>query len=159
MLSEKMRIHPDDLRAYVLGEHGDAQFPFFSTAMVGGSHIVENDTTNKVFSEASRAGFDVVHQKGHTNFAISMAAALVIEAMVWDTCRTMPLSVLIDGFLDVHDVCLSLPVVMGKNGITQILEPDLKENEISAFHECAALVREGIDRSLRKASSEPCGKS
>jgi len=148
MLSARMGIHPDDLRAYILGEHGDAQFPLFSTAVAGGSRILCDEVTEEVFREASRAGFDVVHQKGHTNYAISMAATLVIEAIVWDTRRTMPLSILIDGFLDVRDVCLSLPVVVGKDGITQVLRPKLPEEEAAAFRRCAEVVREGINRSL-----------
>jgi L-lactate dehydrogenase len=153
MLSARMGIHPDDLRAYILGEHGDTQFPLFSMATVGGSRILEDKATHEVFREASHAGWEVVQQKGHTNYAISMAAALVIEAIVWDTRRTMPLSVLVDGFLDVHDVCLSLPVVMGKDGITKVLEPDLGEDEISAFRQCAAIVRQGIESSLGTAPS------
>jgi len=153
MMSARMGIHPDDVRAYILGEHGDTQFPLFSMAMAGGSRILEDEVSQEIFREASCAGFDVVHRKGHTNYAISMAAALVIEAIVWDTRRTMPLSVLVDGFLDVHDVCLSLPVVMGKDGITQVLGPDLGEDEIRAFRQCAAIVRQSIERSLGTAPS------
>jgi len=155
MLSARMGIHPDDLRAYILGEHGDTQFPLFSMAMVGGSHILEDKTTHEIFRHASRTGLDVVHKKGHTNYAISMAAALTIEAIVWDTRRTMPLSVLVDGILDVHDVCLSLPVVMGKDGITKVIEPELGEDEVGAFRQCAEIVRQGIERSLGKDPSEP----
>ncbi len=83
-----------------------------------------------------------------------MAAALIIEAIVWDTRRTMPLSVLVDGFLDVHDVCLSLPVVMGKDGISEVIKPDMGKEEVDSFRHCAAIVREGIERSLGKFSSE-----
>jgi L-lactate dehydrogenase len=155
ILSARMGIHPDDLRAYILGEHGDTQFPLFSMAMAGGSRILEDKATREICRETSRAGYDVVHQKGHTNYAISMAATLAIEAIVWDTRRTMPLSVLVNGFQDVYDVCLSLPVVIGKDGIAQMLEPDLGEYEVSAFRQCAAIVRQGIERSLGNVTSEP----
>ena len=154
MLSAKVGIHPDDLRAYILGEHGETQFPLFSMASVGGSHIVENESRQEIFREAVQAGYEVMRTKGHTNFAISMAATLVVEAIVWNSRRTMPLSVLVDGFEDVHDVCLSLPVVVGKNGITQVIQPDLDNDDVAAFHRCAAVVRHGIDRSLGKATSE-----
>ncbi len=155
MLSIRMGIHPEDLRAYILGEHGDSQFPLFSTAVVGGSRIVEDKATHEIFRETSRSGFDVVRQKGHANYSISMAATLAIEAIVWDTHRTMPLSVLVDGFLDVHDVCLSLPVILGKDGVTRVLEPKLGKDEAEAFRCCAKIVRQGIERSLEKAPSEP----
>lgn len=148
MLSARMRIHPDDLRAYILGEHGDSQFPLLSMVVAGGAHIAEDKVVHDIARQASRAGYNVVRQKGHTSYAISMAAGLVIEAIVWDTHRTMPLSVLVDGFQDVHDVCLSLPVVMSKDGITQVLEPEMQEDEVRAFRKCAAIVRQGIERSL-----------
>jgi L-lactate dehydrogenase len=144
MLSKKMGIHPDDLRAYILGEHGDGQFPVFSLAVAGGTRIAENDSTLELFHKTSRAGFDVVNRKGHTSYAIGMTAVLVIEAIVWDTHRTMPLSILIEGFLGESDVCLSLPVVMGKNGVTQVLEPELGQQEKEAFHHCATIVRDAI---------------
>jgi L-lactate dehydrogenase len=157
MLSMRMGIHPDDIRAYILGEHGDTQFPIFSMAMAGGTRILKNKDTQEICREASRAGYHVMRQKGHTNYAISMAATLVIEAIVWDTHRTMPLSVLVDGFLDEREVCLSLPVVIGKDGITKVLEPNLGKDEIYAFHQCASIVRRGIERSLGKIPSEQQG--
>ncbi|MBN2036066.1 MAG: hypothetical protein JW768_04925 [Chitinispirillaceae bacterium] len=148
MLSSKLRIHPDDLRAYILGEHGDSQFPLFSLAMAGGSRIAEDSLTHDLFRTASRSEFDVVRKKGYTNFAISMAAALVIEAIAWDTRRTMPLSVMVQGFLGVKNVCLSLPVVLGKDGIVRVLEPELGTEEAQAFQQSAKTVRQGIEISL-----------
>jgi len=149
LLSRKLGIHPDDVRAYILGEHGETQFPEFSMAMTGGTRILNDDTTKELFNETTRAGFEVVNRKGHTNFAVSMAAALVIEAIAQDTCRTMPLSVLVDGYLGVRDVCLSLPVVVGRAGITRVLYPEFSAEEEQAFRRCAEVVRGGIERSLR----------
>lgn len=151
MLSRQLGIHPDDVRAYILGEHGATQFPEFSMAMAGGTRIVNNETTMALFRETTQAGFEVVNRKGHTNYAISMAAALVIEAIAHDTRRTMPLSVLIDGYLGVRDVCLSLPVVVGREGITRVLYPEFCVEEEQAFRRCAEVVREGIVRSLQDA--------
>jgi len=153
MLSARMGIHPDDLRAYILGEHGESQFPEFSLAVAGGTRIVEDSDTLEIFRQARKAGFDVVARKGHTNYAISMAAALVVEAIVWDTRRTMPLSVLVDGYQGIHDVCLSLPVVIGRDGITQRLEPDLGASEAEALSRCAQIVRKTM--AAMEAESPP----
>jgi L-lactate dehydrogenase len=147
MLSEEMAIHPDDVRAYTLGEHGDTQFPLYSQAVAGGMPIVENERTDAIFKQASRAGFDVVLRKGHTNYAISLAVALIIEAVAWDTKRTMPLSVRIDDFCGVRDVCLSLPVVMGGRGILRVLHPDFNDEERASFRNCAGIVRQAIEDS------------
>jgi L-lactate dehydrogenase len=152
MLSAQMGIHPDDLRAYILGEHGDSQFPVFSQALAGATPITKSKTTNDIFLRASRAGFDVVNRKGHTNYAISLATALIIEAIAWDTRRTIPLSVKLDGFLGINDVCLSLPAVLGRSGITQVLKPELGPSEKESLLGCAEVVRQGIK--LSKAAAK-----
>jgi len=148
MLSAEMDIHPDDLRAYIFGEHGESQFAVLSMAMAGGTKIGKNETTQEIFKKASRSGWDVINRKGHTNYAISMAASLIAEAVAWDTKRTMPLSVLVEDYLGEKEVCLSLPVVLGRNGILRILEPELGEEETEAFHKCAEIVRAAIQQSL-----------
>jgi L-lactate dehydrogenase len=144
MLSNENRIHPDDLRAYILGEHGENQFPALSIAQAGGVRIVDNVSSRKLFDEAVAAGFKVYHYKGYTNYAISLAAAMIIEAIAFNTRRTMPASVYIDNLYGVHDVCLSLPVVIGREGIIKILQPELNENETLAFQKAASVVRNAI---------------
>ncbi len=144
MLSQKVGIHPDDLRAYILGEHGDSQFPLFSMATVGGTRIAEDELSREIYQMTKKAGHEVMNRKGHTNYAISMSAALIIEAIVWDSHRTIPVSLLVNGYLDEYDVCLSLPAVISKNGISKVIEPVLKKNEVAAFHQCAEVVRKGI---------------
>ncbi len=76
-----------------------------------------------------------------------MTAALAIEAVAWDTRRTMPLSVRIEGVRGVRDVGLSLPVVVGRAGIPRLIEPEFSAEEDEAFRACARVVREGIRRS------------
>lgn len=154
-LSRRMGIHPDDLRAYVLGEHGDSQFPFFSMAVAGGARIAADEETREIFRQTARSGYEVVRKKGHTSFAIAMAATLVIEALAWDTRRTMPLSVWIEDWLGVRDVCLSLPVVLGRGGIRRVLQPEFSAEEANAFRQCAQVVREGIERSRLGDESAP----
>jgi L-lactate dehydrogenase len=148
MLSAKVGIHPDDLRAYILGEHGDSQFPVLSLAQAGGERLEESVGAGQLAEDASRSGYAVVDQKGYTSFAISMAAALVVEAVAWDTRRTMPLSVRVDGYLGVKDVCLSLPVVVGREGVTRLLHPKFRDEEAEAFRRCAGIVSEAIRVSL-----------
>lgn len=155
LLSGQLGIHPDDVRAYILGEHGESQFPVFSSAVAGGTRIAENAVTDEAFSQACRAGWEVVNRKGHTNFAVSMAVALVVEAIAWDTRRTMPLSVLVEGYLGISDICLSLPVVMGRDGIVRVLEPDLGPEEKAAMLKSAETVREAI-RTSNETATSPC---
>jgi L-lactate dehydrogenase len=148
LLSQEVGIHPDDLRAYILGEHGDSGFPALSVALTGGKRIdAESDRGREIFRTALQAGHFVFERKGYTNFAIAMAAATVIEAVARDSRRTMPVSVLVEGYLGVEDVSLSLPCVIGRQGIIRQLHPDLCEEEAAAFRRSAGIVREAIEAS------------
>ncbi|MDZ7736498.1 MAG: hypothetical protein U5P41_10620 [Gammaproteobacteria bacterium] len=153
MLSDEIGIDPDDLRAYILGEHGPHQFPALSQAQVGGERIDDNEHRRQMFRDAVEAGHNVLRAKGYTNYAIAMAASLIIEAIVHDTRRTMPVSTLIDGWLDVADVCLSLPVVIGRSGITRVLHPELDASEREAFRQAAVAVAEATRSILNDADA------
>ena len=153
MLSDEIGIHPDDLRAYILGEHGPHQFPALSQAQVAGERIEDNEKRRQMFRDAVEAGHNVLRAKGYTNYAIAMAASLIIEAMVHDSRRTMPVSTLIDGWLGVEDVCLSLPVVIGREGITRVLHPELNATERQSFQHAAVAVHEATHEILNKSST------
>ena len=141
LLSGTLSIHPDDLRAYILGEHGEHQFPAMSLAQVAGDRIADTPERRKLCEMAKMGGFEVFRRKGNTCYAIGMAAACVVEAIVMDERRTMPLSVRVGGYLGVDDVCLSLPVVVGKNGIERYIFPDLNGEERASFLKAADAVR------------------
>jgi len=68
----------------------------------------------------------------------------VVNSIIQDDHTTIPLSVKIDGFLGIDDVCLSLPSVIGANGVQRILHPRLNADEEKAFHQCAEVVRKTI---------------
>lgn len=144
LLSEELRIHMEDIRAYILGEHGDSQFPAMSCADAGGEPLDPTPGRYALFEKASKAGFEVLKYKGCTNYAIALAAAEIIQCIVDDSKRTMPVSLRLDGFLGVDDVCLSLPAVIGRNGIERVLHPRLNDDEKRSFLHSAEVVRDVI---------------
>lgn len=146
ILSENYHIHPDDIRAYILGEHGDTQFPAISAAYSGGVKIKNTEKIERLLKASEYSAYRIVKDKGYTNYAISMATSLVVESIVKNENRTMPISTLIDGYLSIFDVCLSVPVVVGRDGITQILEIALNDEEQKQFHHSANIVRSEIDK-------------
>ena len=146
ILSEKYFIHPDDIRAYILGEHGETQFPAISAAYTGGVKIEDSTEIRKLLEASETSAYHIVQGKGYTNFAIAMATSLVVESIVKDENRTMPISTMVDGFLDIHDVCLSVPVVVGRNGITKKLNIALDEEEQALFKHSARRVRKELDK-------------
>jgi len=150
LLSAEEKIHPDDLRTYILGEHGPNQFPVFSNAFAGSERIADNFVHRKIFQEVNKAGFDVYNNKGYTNFAIATATCEVLKAIVYDDHRTMPLSTCFREWQGVEDNCFSIPVVVGRNGIIRHLYPKLNQIEREALKQTALLVRANIDNLLYK---------
>lgn len=144
LLSEHYRIHPDDLRVYVLGEHGDHQFPSVSLASTGGVRLNEVDVVRRAFEQSKESGLNVFRKKGYTNFAVAQAVTMVARCVALDERRTLPVSTLVDGYLGVEGVCLSLPCVVGRGGVQRVLYPHLNDEEAAAFRASADVVRQTI---------------
>jgi len=139
LLSAHYEIHSDDIRAYVLGEHGQSQFPVLSAVYAGGWYMGKDPEVKRAFEKTLSVAPEVFLAKGYTNFAVASAAAMIIQAIKDNSHHTMPVSTLVDGYYGIEDVCLSLPAVIGKEGIAQVLSISLSEEEqanlrISAQH-------------------------
>lgn len=144
LLSEEEHIHPDDLRAYILGEHGANQIPILSSAEAGGERIGDTASHRRLFTQVTEAGFEVYRLKGYTNHAIATATALVIEALVFDEYRTMPLVTWFDDWMGIRDNCFSIPVVVGQSGIIRHLRPEMDDAEQLALKAAALAIKQAI---------------
>ncbi len=146
MLSDEVGIHPVDLNAYVLGEHGNSAFAALSIARCGGEHIDATPVRQRMIEEAKRSAWEVYNTKGYTNYAVSMAVQMIAQSIVEDLRYTMPVSVLIEGYCNVQNVCLSVPCVIGRQGVFMRLSPEISDDEQSRFQKCAASVQSVIEQ-------------
>lgn len=144
LLSQEEHIHPDDLRTYILGEHGPNQLPILSSAEAGGELIRDTPSHRQLFAQVTDAGFEVYRLKGYTNHAIATATCMVIEAVVFDEYRTMPLATRFGDWMGIQDNCFSIPVVVGRSGIVRHLHPELNDIEQQALRTAAAAVKSAI---------------
>ncbi|MFZ2407143.1 MAG: NAD(P)-binding domain-containing protein [Methylobacter sp.] len=141
MLSQEEHIHPDDLRAYILGEHGFNQLPILSSAEAGGESLGDTLIHRQIFAQVTEAGFDVFRLKGYTNHAIASATCMVIESVVFDEYRTMPLVTRFDEWMGIRDNCFSIPVVVGRSGIIRHLHPELNGSEQRTLQTAAVAIK------------------
>lgn len=144
LLSQEEHIHPADLRAYILGEHGANQLPILSSAEAGGEPIGDTPIHRQLFTQVTEAGFEVYRLKGYTNHAIATAACMVIEAVVFDEYRTMPLATPFDDWMGIRDNCFSIPVVVGRSGIVRHLHPEMSDSEQQALRAAAVAIKSAI---------------
>lgn len=130
VLSKKLHIAEQSIHAYILGEHGDTQFPAWSCAYVAGIPItsfkqLDAKELEKIAQKTQDKVYEIISCKGATYWGIATAVAAICRTIIFDQKRVTPLSI----YLDQFDVCLSMPVVLGRNGIEEILDIPLSDSE------------------------------
>ncbi|MCK9573293.1 MAG: L-lactate dehydrogenase [Candidatus Omnitrophica bacterium] len=154
LLSRHCNIDARNVHAYVLGEHGDSEFPVWSRAMIGG--ILFKDycpMCNKcnvktflpdMFSEVRNFAYKVIERKGETSYGIGLALNRITSAIIKDENSILPVSSLVDNYYDVDDVYMSIPAVVNKKGVRELLRPKLEPEEIDNLKKSAKLIKEVI---------------
>ena len=145
LIARETGVHPMDIRAYIIGEHGDAQVLANSIASIGGQHAYSEFTNWDLFQEAVDSAYTIFRTRGYTNYGVAKAVTLLVQSIETDACHTMPVSSLIDGAYGITDVCLSLPCVVGERGIHRVLQPALSPTEFDLLRQSADAVRGVID--------------
>jgi L-lactate dehydrogenase len=133
-ISESLHVNPKSVHAYILGEHGDSSFPTLSSANVGGQLLAtmkdfSHDKALEAYTKARDAAYKIIAAKGATYYAIGVVINQLVHAMLTDAKRVYPLSITLDGEYGHKEVALSVPCVLGRNGIERIIELPLSEEE------------------------------
>ncbi|MFD9890921.1 L-lactate dehydrogenase [Amycolatopsis sp. NPDC059027] len=126
LISERAGVGVPSVRAYIAGEHGDSSVPLWSGAFIGSVPVADwvVDGT-QVFTPAVRddiartvvnAAYEVIAGKGATNYAVGLAVAYVLDAMIGDQRLILPVSSLVRDFPGIGGVCMSLPRLVGRDG-------------------------------------------
>ncbi|MFH1283502.1 MAG: L-lactate dehydrogenase [bacterium] len=154
LMAQHCNIDPHNIHAYILGEHGDTEFPVWSKAMIGGVllndycmfckkyNICEHDARlNNIFTEVRDSAYKIIELKGETSYGIGLAMATITRAILKDEHAVLPVSSLVNGYLGFTDIYIGLPAVVHKNGIREVIHIDLSESEKKAFIKSAITVQ------------------
>lgn len=147
LLRDRVDGHPNDVRAYVLGEHGSTMVAGVSVATIAGMKLpLTQEEVRDRFDGARESGHVVFRKKGYTDYAIAGCTSMIVRAVAEDTREVLPVSVRVDGPFGLDGVCLSLPCVIGRGGVMRILEPDLDAEERDQLKQSAAAIRSQYER-------------
>jgi len=147
-------VDPRSVHAYILGEHGDTEVPAWSMANIGGVSLVDNTVLGKsiqaeemsrLFEQVRDAAYEIIDRKGYTNTAIGMAIVRLVKAVIEDQKSVLPVSRMLNGQYGIEDVCLSIPSVIGINGLGDAILPALNDTEYGALRYSAQTLRESIN--------------
>jgi L-lactate dehydrogenase len=133
-LGEHFGVSPESVNAYILGEHGDSQFPWWSAANIGGAPLntlkqYNKETMNALFQKTKTVAAEVIAKKQATYYAIGMIIARLTKAVFSDEDHVFPLSTMMHNYYGVSDVCLSVPCVLNRKGVKEQLKIPLTAEE------------------------------
>lgn len=150
LLADKIKIDPRSMHAYIIGEHGDSEVPVWSKVNISGMHLVpdgletENETLRAIFEQVKNAAYEIIKRKGATSYAIGLGVTEIVKAILRNRYRVLTVSTLIDGLYGISDVCLSLPAVLNRQGVTRILNLSLTPAEEKQLQHSAEIIRQVI---------------
>ena len=146
-IASELEVSREDIRALVIGEHGDSMVPLVDYASVSGipiNQLLTKKQIGKIVNLTKTSGADVIKLKGATTHAPSVVIAIMVDAVVRGRNRVMSVSTFLKGEYGVSNVSIGVPVVLGKNGVEKILELDLKPETYKQFLDSVAIVRDAI---------------
>jgi len=154
LLGQEFDIDPRNIHAYVIGEHGDSSVPVWSMASLGqipvnlyaapGRMPLDDDARARIHQSVVAAGKEVIQRKGATFYAVALSVARIIEAILHDEKSVLTVSTYIERLGPIADVCLSLPAVVGREGIREVLPIVLDREEQGKLEVSAAALKEII---------------
>lgn len=148
-LAEALNVSPKDIQALLLGGHGDTMVPLPRYTSVGGipvTELIDADKLHAIIERTKVGGGELVKLMGTSAwYAPGAAAAQMVEAIVRDQRRVFPVCAMLNGEYGMKDIYLGVPVILGKNGIEEIIEVKLDDEEKELLATSAKAVRSVMD--------------
>ncbi len=154
-ISLELNVPVTEVKAMVLGTHGDLMVPVPSQTTVSGKSITKllpQKSIDKIVERTRKGGAEIVGylKTGSAYYAPSAAAAYMVESMLADRGEVIPSSVYANGEYGLQDLYIGLPAKLGKEGVKEIVEIELTEEEKAALQRSAEAI---------KANNSKCAKS
>jgi len=149
LIADELKLAPTQVKALILGEHGDSMVPVWSSAAVNGLPLAglpecTPGFQNAIFERTKGSGAEVIKRKGGAGWAVGIAIRDVIHAVLLNKHALLPVSSLIQGAYGIRDICLSIPSVMGRRGIEKQVEIKLWPKEQMALQQSARALAETV---------------
>lgn len=164
LIAERTGVAVQNVHAYIAGEHGDSEVPLWSTSSIGGvplpvwdeqfnheNHVLDASHRREIKERVVSAAYEIIEGKGATSLAIGLAVSRILEAVLNNDRRVLPVSSLLsDG--ELAGVCLSMPSIVGREGVVGVLDTPLDDEERAALVASAEAVRTvAVDLGLGKS--------
>ena len=155
VLGKHLQVDPRDIHAYIIGEHGDSELVVWSGAQVAGIHINHfcelrghfnhEESMERLAQEVRDSAYEIIKRKGATYYGVAVAVKRIATAIVKDEHAVLPISSLMQGEFGLNDICLSIPTVIGQNGVEKVVDIYLNNDENDKLQSSARALKEVLD--------------
>ena len=154
-LSDHLGVDSRSIHAFIIGEHGDSEIAAFSSANVSGiplndfcemrGHYSHDEAEKNIAEEVKNAAYEIIQRKRATYFGVAMAVKRICECIVRDEKSILPVSTMMHGEQGIDGVVLSMPCIVGSDGIETQVPIKLDEDELKRLRESAGILKGIID--------------
>lgn len=162
-LSDLLEVDARNVHAYILGEHGDSEFPVWSHANVAGLPIydwvmahpeIDEEAMVNLFFSVRDAAYDIIEKKGATFYGIAVSLARITQAILDNENAVLPLSVYVNGEYGLDDIYIGSPAIINAKGIKQVIEIPLTDGEQDRMTASASQLKEILNAAFTKLEEE-----
>lgn len=154
-IAQRAGVSLSNVHAAMFGEHGDTEFPIWSSATISqlpirewtdlsGRRIFTEEVLADIAHDTVHAAYEIIEGKGATNYAIGLACARLVEAMLNDQRKIWPLSSVLTNYRGISEVALSVPSLVGPNGIERVFEFPMDAHELSLLRTSAKAIQQSL---------------
>jgi len=151
ILGNHLGVDSRSVHAFIIGEHGDSEIPVWSTANVAGvpinkfcemrGHYEHAAAMKKIADEVKNSAYEIISRKKATYYGVAMAVKRICEAIIRDEKSVLPVSNMMHGAYGINNITLSIPAIVGKNGVELQMPISLDGNEALALKASADLLK------------------
>ena len=153
----KLKVDPRSVHGYILGEHGDSEVAAWSHTTVGGKpvfeivekdHRIAQDELDVIADKVRNAAYEIIDRKKATYYGIGMSTARIVKAILNNEQAVLPVSAYLTGEYDEKDIFTGVPSIVDENGVREVVELSINEEEKAMFSKSTSALREVLNTVL-----------
>ncbi|ADB17953.1 Lactate/malate dehydrogenase [Pirellula staleyi DSM 6068] len=155
LIAQQLKVAPSQVQALILGEHGDSMVPIWSSATIASLPLDKFPGWNlrladELFTRTKGSGAEVIKKKTGAGFAVGIAIRDLVDSIILDQKRILPISSIQNGCYDIRDVALSVPTVLGRKGVVARHEIELWPKEVQLLRKSGLVLRQTLEQVLAR---------
>lgn len=155
LLGEKLSVDARSVHGYIVGEHGDSEIAIWSSANVSGvplsdfcalrSDIDLEQCKKQISDDVKNSAYEIIAKKHATYYGIAMSVRRICSAIIRDEKSIMPVSTILHGAYGISDVAMSIPAIVGANGVESLVPVSMNDEERDELNRSAAVLKKNME--------------